>query len=74
MFGICFGIIFLSKLIYLKIKEKREEPKTSDDPKIYYIKNTAAERKKRKRPTKKTDVALKGIVLKPEEFEKIRGK
>ena len=75
VFCLCFGIAFILRFIYLYSKFLKSEKQARQDPKIYYITNTVNERKKRRRaPRKKVDVALKGVVLRPEEFDDMRGR
>ena len=87
VFSFCFSLVFLLRFAALYAafvkKEKEEENSPSvyrtsndgeearSDPKIYYIRATQ-NKPKRKRARKKTDVALKGIILRPEQFRRIR--
>ncbi len=69
LFGLSFLTVFIAKYLAFKLKNKKPMEKKEDPPKIYYVKKTVTE-KKRKRSPKKANVALKGIVLTKEEFEK----
>ena len=48
-------------------KQKTEEPQ----PKIYYVKETLPQKKKKRKKRKSPDLALKGVVLHPDQFKKI---
>lgn len=70
LFLICFATAFFIEVLknYMKA-DKAIKPKETS-PKIYYVKNVVTKKKKRKSPSKKTDIALKGIVLNPNEIKR----
>ncbi len=71
VFSLSFGVCLIAKFFYLKFKEKKTDPPTNEtDPKIYYIKDVAPPKKRKRRTQKKIDVAFKGVVLQPEKFKK----
>ncbi len=72
VFAVCFLTVVAVKIItaYVKLKKymnKNEEPERN--PKIYYITEKIKPPKRRKR-RKKPNVALSGVVITPEEFQR----
>ncbi len=87
VFCFCFSFVFLLRFgrLYANFLKKEKEENSCHavraangnetagkeaDPKIYYICKTE-KRKPRRKTRKKPDIALKGIVLKPEQFRRI---
>ena len=73
LFVLSLGVSLIACFVMGKIRESSPKEET-EKPKIYYIKNVVKEKKKRRSPHRKTDIALKGIVLDAEEFEKTKDK
>lgn len=70
LFCACFGIAFIARFITLYFrfrKEPHEQP--AAEPKIYYVTKTVNPVKRKRKRRKKPDLALKGIVLKPEQLK-----
>ena len=87
VFCFCFSFVFLLRFgrLYanflkkekegnschaLRTANENENAEKDADPKIYYI-CKKEKRKPRRKTRKKPDIALKGIVLKPEQFRRI---
>ncbi len=67
------GAPLLIMVIKVKLLEKKQKPqKPTTETKIYYITEKQYKPKRKKRAKKKPDIALSGVVLTPEQFEKVR--
>lgn len=72
IFGFCFGIAILIKLGMAWSSYCKEQKSIPKDPKIYYIKEISSPTKRKKRRKRKSpDVALKGVILSPDQFKVI---
>lgn len=71
LFAVSFLIALLITVTKKRFAEKIPQSAEDDKPKIYYVKNVVKE-KKRKKASKKTNVALKGLIVNPENLEKIK--
>ena len=71
IFAVCLAVSVAVLIIKERTNNKGEIKGEEEEKKVYYVKSTVRE-KKRKNPRKKTDIALKGIVVSPKEIEKIK--
>ncbi len=72
VFGFCFGIAILIRLGVAWSCYCKEQKAITKGPKIYYIKEISTPTKRRKRKKRKSpEVALKGVILSPEQFKVI---
>ena len=69
--GISLAVMIIKEKIFSKKKEPEPQPSVSADPKILYITEAPPKKRKRRRTRRSPEPALKGIILKPEEFKKI---
>lgn len=75
LFSFCFSMAIVIKLAVLWVEYRKNNenvtPKEENSgAKIYYIKETLPPKKRRKkRPRKSPNLALKGVVLHPDQFK-----
>ena len=71
VFCFCMGISIICQFARFWYENKNKPQKVEvEKTKIYYVQETKPEQKpKKKKRRKKVDVALKGVVLTPEQFE-----
>ncbi len=71
--GISLAVMIIKEKVFAGKKEipPPAEP-IKEDPKILYITEAPPKKRKRRKPRKRPEPALKGIILRPEEFKKIQ--
>ncbi len=78
LFAFCFSLVIIIKLCFSWMKYKQEQlntppvQKQDESPKVYYVKESISQPKKKKRKRKSPDLALKGVVLTPEQFKVVK--
>lgn len=70
IFVICFAAVVAVKIFttYYKMKKNTDETQKTSDPKIYCITEKIVKKPVKKR-RKKPNVALQGIIVRPEKFK-----
>ena len=71
-FCIGFSILIKLGLCFVDYKIKSHNAPPPPPPQVYYIKETPAPKRKTKKPRKSPSVALKGIILSPEQVKIIK--